>query len=90
MGESIRVVGAWPKNLKFTGGNIVEDLIKALIKLSKYGKPKYPTFCEHDVLHICDIAASEVTSGDVKELERLGFLVDAEYDGFMSFKFGSA
>jgi len=30
----------------------MDDLIKALQILRKYGNPKYPTHCEHDTLYI--------------------------------------
>lgn len=70
----------------------MEDLIKALQILLKYGNPAYPTHCEHDVLHICGIDVSSVTAGDRDALERLGFYFDEgnEEAGFYSFKYGSA
>lgn len=69
---------------------MMEDLIKALQIFLKYGNPQWPTWCEHDCLHVCDIDPKKVSVEDITELERLGFLVDEEEDGFMSFRFGSA
>jgi hypothetical protein len=66
----------------------MENLIKALQIFLKYGNPKYPTHCEHDVLHIVGINPDEVSHEDIIELESLGFSNDE--DGFYSFKFGSA
>jgi len=66
----------------------MEDLIKALQIMLKYGNPEYPTWCEHDVLHVCDIDPSKVSDADLTELDELGFIEDE--DGFVSFKFGSA
>lgn len=66
----------------------MSDLIKALQILLKYGDPKYPTHCEHDVLNIVDIEPSQVSDEDKAELERLGFRYNK--DGFYSFRFGSA
>ena len=68
----------------------MENLIKALQILLKYGNPKYPTWCENDVLHICDIDDNKVTDEDKKELDKLGFIVDINDGGFISFFFGSA
>ena len=68
----------------------MEDLIKALQILLKYGNPRWPTWSEHDCLHICDIDSSNVSPEDVKKLDELGFIVDDEENGFMSFRFGSA
>ena len=68
----------------------MEDLIKALQILVKYGNPKWPTWCEHDVLHICDIDDENVSGEDKAELEELGFIVDEDEGGFMSFRFGGA
>ena len=68
----------------------MDDLIKALQLLRKYGNPEYPTWCEHDCLHVCDIDSDEVSEEDKAELETLGFFVDEDDGGFKSFKFGSA
>ena len=66
----------------------MDDLIKALQILRKYGNPDYPTNCNHDEL-LVDISPELVIDKDKEELENLGFIVDEEFDAFMSFKFGS-
>ena len=66
----------------------MEDLIKALQILVKYGNPEWPTHCEHDCLWICGIDPDDVLEEDVKTLDELGFFVDD--DSFKSYKFGSA
>ena len=67
----------------------MENLIKALTILLKYGNPYNPFHCEHDTLYIWDIKFSEVSEDDRKLLDSLGFFEDNEYDGFISFKYGS-
>jgi hypothetical protein len=68
----------------------MEDLIRALIIFSKYANPKHPTHCEHDYLYV-DVNPELISKDDIKELDKLGFFVDEEYDGegFGSFRFGS-
>ncbi|NDV63900.1 hypothetical protein [Bacteroides sp. 224] len=69
----------------------MENLIKALQILLKYGNPDYPTHCEHDVLYV-DISPELVSEEDKKELEELGFYSgeDSDFeDGFYSYKYGS-
>lgn len=80
----------------------MEDLIKALQILLKYGNPKYPTHCEHDELNIVGINPELISEEDKKELEILGFLISIEgvYDEendytpdeskIYSFRYGSA
>jgi len=70
----------------------MEDLIKALQILLKYGNPSYPTHCEHDILTIVDIFPDQVSDEDKEELEKLGFFVGNEFgeEAFHSFKYGSA
>ena len=72
----------------------MKDLIKALQILLKYGDPKYPTHCEHDVLTICGIDAGVVSREDKEKLDGLGFFVSDEFGDddlvFQSFRFGSA
>lgn len=70
----------------------MEDLIKALQIFLKYGNPRHPTHCEHDVLIICGIDPAKVTDMDRMELDRLGFFVSNEYGElcFQSYRFGSA
>ena len=61
----------------------MEDLIKALQIFLKYGNPKYPTHCEHDVLDICGIEPELISKEDRKTLDDLGFIVriSGESDG---------
>lgn len=70
---------------------IMEDLIKALQILLKYGNPKHPTYYEHDILIICGIDPSDVSEEDKKQLEELGFSVGLEFGepAFQSFRFGN-
>ena len=68
----------------------MSKLIEALQIFLKYGDPAYPTHCEHDVMIICGISVDSVSEEDVKKLDELGFFVSTEYDGFASFKYGSA
>ena len=72
----------------------MDDLIKALQILRKYGNSKYPTGCVHDVMLVF-ISPSEVSAEDKATLHGLGFIeADPEYeeyeDCFFSFRFGSA
>lgn len=68
----------------------MSDLIKALQIFLKYGDPKYPTNCSHDVLAIMDINPDKVSDLDKIELEKLGFIVEQDDECFISFRFGSA
>ena len=43
----------------------MDDLIKALQILRKYGNPYYPTNCSHDLLHV-DISPDLVSDEDKK------------------------
>ena len=70
----------------------MNDLIEALQIFSKYGNPKYPTHCEHDVLCInSEICPYDLSVDDRVRVEKLGFFVSEEYGErvFKSFKFGS-
>ena len=67
----------------------MEDLIKALNILLKYGNPQNPTHCEHDVMRVM-IDPADVSEEDKKELDGLGFFPDDEFDCFQSFRYGSA
>jgi len=70
----------------------MKDLIEALTIFLKYGNPRNPTHCEHDVLTICGIDPGKVSAADEKRLETLGFFI-SDSDGdpcFQSFRFGSA
>jgi len=80
----------------------MEELIKALQILLKYGNPKYPTHCEHDELNIVGIDPKKINVQDKKQLETLGFIIQIEgiYDDendyipeeskIFSFKYGSS
>ena len=70
----------------------MENLIKALEILLKYGNPDYPTHCEHDVIVIVDINPNDVSDEDKAELEQLGFFVSSEFGdpAFQSYRYGSA
>ena len=70
----------------------MKDLIEALQILLKYGDPRNPTHCEHDVLTIVGIYPSDVSDEDKTRLEELGFIVSDEYGDsmFRSFRYGSA
>lgn len=73
----------------------MDDLIKALQILKKYGNPDFPTHCEHDVLTINpDINPDDVSESDKAELQELGFDIgdplDIGVNGFYSYTFGSA
>lgn len=66
----------------------MENLIKALQILLKYGNPDYPFQCEHDMVYVCGIDPDDVTGEDTAELKALGFVI--EDDQFVSYKYGSA
>jgi hypothetical protein len=73
----------------------VEDLIEALQIFLKYGNPKHPTHCEHDVMTIVGINPQDVSETDKQRLDELGFFASEDDDygdeaNFQSFKFGSA
>lgn len=67
----------------------MSNLIKALTILLKYGDPKFPTHCEHDVLLVPGIEVSAVSAEDVEALDGLGFFISEEFGCFASFRFGS-
>ncbi len=71
-------------------GEIMDDLIRALTILRKYGNPNYPTHCERGELHILDISPADVTEEDKLELKMLGFKVEDGWGDayFVSEKFG--
>jgi hypothetical protein len=68
----------------------MEDLIKALQILLKYGNPDNPTHCEHDCLWIVGISPDDVSQEDKDALDKLGFFVDKSDDAFKSYRYGSA
>lgn len=68
----------------------MDDLIKALQIFRKYGNPRCPTHCEHDVLQV-DIDPDKVSDDDKKTVESLGFYPGSgDREGtFYSYRFGS-
>jgi hypothetical protein len=72
----------------------MEDLIKALQILLKYGNPDNPTNCVHDELWICGINPDIVSDDDIQKLDELGFFVSNEFGEdnkqFKNYKYGSA
>jgi hypothetical protein len=67
----------------------MQSLIQALNIFLKYGNPQYPTHCEHDVMYV-SIEPKLVSPEDIKELDKLGFIIDTEQNVFKSYRFGSA
>lgn len=65
----------------------MDDLIKALTILRKYGNPARPTDCEHDQL-IVNVPYDQVSQEDKDALQILGFH-KGDDNNFMSYKFGS-
>lgn len=68
----------------------MSELIEALQIFLKYGNPRWPTHCEHDVMYIMEIESAKVSEEDKARLEELGFFVDDSDDCFKSFRYGSA
>jgi len=71
----------------------MEDLIKALTILLKYGNRRDRVCCgDHDTILIYGIDPAVVSAKDVAELKRLGFDITTEYDEpmFSSSRYGSA
>ena len=71
----------------------MNELIEALTIFAKYKNERWPTHCEHDVLHIVGITKTEMSAEDVARVEALGFLWsedDETEEGWISFKYGSA
>lgn len=67
----------------------MDDLIEALTILRKYGNPRNPTNCSHDVLWVATDPAL-VSDEDKARLDELGFFVSStDGEGFRSFRFGS-
>jgi hypothetical protein len=65
----------------------MDDLLEALTILRKYGNPKFPTGCEHDVLRVY-IDPGPVSDEDKERLAELSFRPGEEC--FKSYRFGSA
>lgn len=70
----------------------MEDLIKALTILLKYGNPKFPTNCGHDELRIAGIDPEKISKQDTNELKELGFIIQIEgaYDEENDFTAGES
>jgi hypothetical protein len=66
----------------------MDDLIEALQLIATRCKPEFPTWCEHDALHVC-VDDELFTPDEIAKLDELGFFVGGE-GGFTSFRFGSA
>lgn len=66
----------------------MKDLLQAIKIFLKYSDVEHPTNCSHDVLWI-DVDETVVSKEDIKTLDKLGFFIDEDNGGFMSFKFGS-
>lgn len=67
----------------------MNDLIEALQILAKYGNPRFPTSCEHDVMYVY-IPYEDVSYEDKTRLHMLGFTRSDGGEGFQSYRFGSA
>jgi len=67
-----------------------DDLMEALTLLRR-SKPEAfnPFNCEHDTLWV-DADESSFTPEELERLHQLGFIVNTEYGGFMSYRVGSA
>jgi len=71
------------------GKVIMSDLIEALQIFLKYGNPKWPTHCEHDIL-LVSIDPAIVSPEDIKKLELLSFEPSDDIEeAFYSYRFGS-
>jgi len=58
----------------------MKELIEALQILLKYENPTYPTWCEHDTLHICEIDPTKVSQEEmVVEIIERGKMETAEH-----------
>jgi len=66
------------------------DLIEALQIFAKYTDAKFPTTCEHDILIIAGVEQTHVMPGDNMRLYELGFIWNAEYQAYASYRFGRA
>lgn len=69
----------------------MEDFMKAMAIFQKYMKEEVyaPFNCSHDEMHFYGgFDPSDVSEEDITELDRLGWF-ESEYEGFMSFRFGS-
>lgn len=67
----------------------MDDLIKALQIFLKYGNPRSPTNCDHDMLRVM-VDPVKVSEEDQDALVDLGFHSDYRDSCFYSIRFGSA
>ena len=67
----------------------MKDLIEALQIFLKYGDPRNPTHCEHDIMMV-SIHTNDLEPADKERVEKLGFNWNTEYDCWTSYRFGSA
>ena len=65
----------------------MHDLLEAIQIFAKYTDEKYPTWCEHDVFHVC-VDPAKVSEEDIKRLNELGFFPEDD-ESFKSFRFGN-
>jgi hypothetical protein len=66
----------------------MKDLIEALTIMLQKGDVDYPTNCMHDELGVFP-QSMDFTPEEFTRLEELGFDLNEDEDGFMSYKFGS-
>lgn len=69
---------------------IMSDLIEALKIFIKYYDCEHPFSCEHDTLYVTCIDPELVLQEDIQKLDELGFFIDEENGGFVSYRFGSS
>lgn len=68
----------------------MEKLIEALQIFLKYKNETFPTHCEHDILMVVGITEEEISDEDTLKLNELKFFWNSEYDGWTSYRYGSA
>lgn len=84
------VLRSMSDNDKVEDGYGLDGLIEALTIFRRYGNPKWPTHCEHDVMMVA-INPEDVSKPDLERLDQLGFSPSSEFDEhFISYRFGSA
>lgn len=69
----------------------MKDMIEVLNIFLKYVEDvEFPFHCEHDILYFgIEIDPEDIEEEDVKRLDELGVFYREEYDGWVSFRFGS-
>lgn len=67
----------------------MKELIEALQIIAKYCNAEHPTHCEHDVLYFPSVDYDKISDEDKKRLGELSFFKNADFDGIMSYRFGS-